>query len=189
MDDVRTVLRAVGSERTAFFGRHLGGRLALLFAATHPRLTTALVTFAAHPTTLRDDDYPWGSTPEQREEVLASARNGDFDPDGILAQVAPSDAGDASTRHWWSMFMHSAATSPEAVDEITSHGPVDIRRPGLRARADPRAAPTGDRFAAVEAAGTWRPTCPARGSSSCRATITCRSPATRRASSPPRRNS
>ena len=86
MDDVRTVLRAVGSERTAFFGRHLGGRLALLFAATHPQLTTALVTFAAHPTTLRDADYPWGSTPEQREEVLASARNGDFDPDGILAQ-------------------------------------------------------------------------------------------------------
>jgi hypothetical protein len=33
MDDVRTVLRAVGSERTAFFGCHLGGRLALLFAA------------------------------------------------------------------------------------------------------------------------------------------------------------
>ena len=60
--------------------------------------------------------------------MLASARNGEFDPDGILAQVAPSDAGDAATRHWWSMFMNSAATPPEAVDEITSHGPVDIRR-------------------------------------------------------------
>jgi len=152
MDDVRNVLRAVGSERTAFFGCHLGGRLAMLFAATHPQHTTALVTFAAHPTTLRDADFPWGSTPEQREEVLASARKGEFDPDGILAQVAPSDAGDPSTRHWWSMFMNSAASPPEAVDEITSHGPVDIRRllgsvhaPTLVLHR------TGDQFAAVEA--------------------------------------
>ena len=41
MDDVRAVMTAVGSERTAFFGCHLGGRLALLFAATHPELTSA----------------------------------------------------------------------------------------------------------------------------------------------------
>ena len=49
MDDVRAVMSAVGSERTAFFGCHLGGRLALLFAATHPELTTAVVTFGGAP--------------------------------------------------------------------------------------------------------------------------------------------
>jgi hypothetical protein len=32
MDDVALVLDTVGSQRTAFFGCHLGGRLALLFA-------------------------------------------------------------------------------------------------------------------------------------------------------------
>jgi class 3 adenylate cyclase len=127
MDDVRTVQQAVGSEATAFFGCHLGGRLALLFAATHPQQTTAVVTFAAHPASLRDADFPWGSTPEQRAEVLASVREGTFDPDRILADIAPSDAGDAATHRWWSMFMSSATTPPEAVDEITSHGPVDIR--------------------------------------------------------------
>jgi pimeloyl-ACP methyl ester carboxylesterase len=36
MDDVALVLDAVDSQRTAFFGSHLGGRLALLFAATYP---------------------------------------------------------------------------------------------------------------------------------------------------------
>ena len=90
MDDVRTVLRAVGSETTAVFGCHLGGQLALLFAATHPQETTAVVTFAAHPATLRDTDYPWGSTPEQREGVLASARSGVIDLEEVLAQVAPA---------------------------------------------------------------------------------------------------
>jgi class 3 adenylate cyclase len=152
MDDVRTVLRAVGSERAAFFGCHLGGRLALLFAATYPQHTTAVVTFAAHPATLRDADYPWGSTPEQRDEVLAMARTAQMDPDGVLAQVAPSEADDASTRRWWSMFMNSAATPPETIDEIISHGPVDIRSllgsvhaPTLVLHR------THDRFAAVEA--------------------------------------
>jgi class 3 adenylate cyclase len=127
MDDVRTVLRAVGSETTAVFGCHLGGRLALLFAATHPQQTTAVVTFAAHPATLRDTDYPWGSTPEQREGLLASARSGGIDLEEVLAQVAPSVVDDPAVRRWWTMFMNSAATPPENVDEITSHGPVDIR--------------------------------------------------------------
>jgi class 3 adenylate cyclase len=152
MDDVRTVLRAVGSETTAVFGCHLGGRLALLFAATHPQQTTAVVTFAAHPATLRDTDYPWGSTPEQREGLLASARSGGIDLEEVLAQVAPSVVDDPAARRWWTMFMNSAATPPEAIDEITSHGPVDIR--GLLGSVH---APTlvlhrtHDRFASVEA--------------------------------------
>ena len=152
MDDVRTVLQAVGSKATAFFGCHLGGRLALLFAATHPQHTTALVTFAAHPATLRDADYPWGSTLEQREQVLAVARSGVLNLDEVLAQVAPSEVGDPSTRRWWNMFMNSAATPPENIDEISSHGPVDIRSL-LGAVHAPTLVlhRTHDRFAAVEA--------------------------------------
>jgi class 3 adenylate cyclase len=127
MDDVRTVLRAVGSQRSALFGCHLGGRLALLFAATHPQQTTAVVTFGSHPTTLRDADYPWGTTPREREQLLATVRAGTFDPHSLLSGLAPSEATDASTRHWWSTFFQSAVTPPETVDEITSFGPVDIR--------------------------------------------------------------
>jgi class 3 adenylate cyclase len=127
MDDIRTVLAAVGSQRSAFFGCHLGGRLALLFAATHPQQTTAVVTFGSHPATLRDDDYPWGATSEEREQLLTTVRAGTLDPGMLLAGLAPSDAGDASVRRWWSTYWHSAATLPENVDEITAHGPVDIR--------------------------------------------------------------
>jgi pimeloyl-ACP methyl ester carboxylesterase len=52
LDDVRLVLDTVGSQRTAFFGTHLGGRLALLFAATYPERTAAVVTFASHPASI-----------------------------------------------------------------------------------------------------------------------------------------
>ena len=45
MDDVRAVLDAVGSERAALFGYSEGGPMAMLFAATYPQRTTALVLY------------------------------------------------------------------------------------------------------------------------------------------------
>jgi class 3 adenylate cyclase len=128
LDDVRLVLDAVTSRRAAFFGCHIGGRLALLFAATYPERTRAVVTFAAHPATLPADDYPWGSTPEQREGLLAAIRRGPPDPAGLLPRVAPRESADPTFRHWWRMFYQSATTAPEAYDLVTSLGPVDIRR-------------------------------------------------------------
>src|SRR4051795_9713927 len=56
MDEVRCVLEAAGSRRASFFGCRLGGRLALLLAATYPDQASAVVTFASHPATLRDKD-------------------------------------------------------------------------------------------------------------------------------------
>src|SRR4029450_1420783 len=45
MDDVRAVLDAVGSRQTAVFGFSEGGLMSVLFAATYPERTTALVLF------------------------------------------------------------------------------------------------------------------------------------------------
>src|SRR5215216_88384 len=53
MDDVRAVMDATGSERAALFGISEGGALSMLFAATYPERTRALVfygTYARHPT-------------------------------------------------------------------------------------------------------------------------------------------
>ena len=44
MDDVRAVMDAVGSERAALCGYSEGGVMCMLFAATYPARTTALIT-------------------------------------------------------------------------------------------------------------------------------------------------
>lgn len=44
MDDVRAVMDAAASERAALFGISEGGAMCLLFAATYPQRTTALIT-------------------------------------------------------------------------------------------------------------------------------------------------
>jgi pimeloyl-ACP methyl ester carboxylesterase len=118
MDDVALVLDAVDSQRTAFFGCHLGGRLALLFAATYPERTSAVVAYASHPASLRDEDNPWGSSPEQPAQLLARLRDGSFDPTENLHRVAPHEAADPSFRQWWRMFNLSATTAPEAYDLV-----------------------------------------------------------------------
>jgi len=61
MDDVRAVMDAAGSERAALFGLSEGGPMTVLFAATYPERTRALVLCGAYVTgTLDPDDNPAG---------------------------------------------------------------------------------------------------------------------------------
>jgi class 3 adenylate cyclase/dienelactone hydrolase len=47
MDDVRAVMDAVGSRRAALFGLSEGGPMSVLFAATYPDRTTALILYGS----------------------------------------------------------------------------------------------------------------------------------------------
>ena len=73
MDDVRAVMDAAGSERAALFGYSEGGPMSVLFAATYPARTRALVLYGTYAKRLRSDDYPWAPTWEERVAVAAGA--------------------------------------------------------------------------------------------------------------------
>lgn len=60
MDDVRTVLDDLGSDSAVLFGHGEGGSMALLFAATHPERTRALVLADSCARRRRDVDYECG---------------------------------------------------------------------------------------------------------------------------------
>ena len=61
MDDVRAVMDAVGSERAALIGLSEGGPMSILFAATYPKRTVALVLYGTMARALSDVDYPHGN--------------------------------------------------------------------------------------------------------------------------------
>ena len=69
MDDVRAVMDAVGSRRAAFYGLSEGAAMSILFAATYPERTAALVVRSCSPRTLWAPDFPWGRSEQayQRE--------------------------------------------------------------------------------------------------------------------------
>jgi class 3 adenylate cyclase len=128
MDDVRWVMAAAGCERAAFFGHDIGGRLTLLLAATYPELASAVVTFGSHPATLADADYPWGSTSEELEGMLAAIQAGTLDLAKLWATIAPKAAADPLQFQWLTMVFHSSVSPGEYYDTVRTMGPVDIRR-------------------------------------------------------------
>ena len=65
MDDVRAVMDAVGSRRAAFYGLSEGAAMSILFAATYPERTAALVVRSCSPRTMWAPDFLWG----RREEI------------------------------------------------------------------------------------------------------------------------
>src|SRR5215210_2108077 len=91
MDDMRAVMDAAGSERAAIFGASEGGNLSVVFAATYPERTRALVTFGIFAKRIWSADYPWAPTREERAqffEVIERDWAGMMD----ISDLAPSVA-------------------------------------------------------------------------------------------------
>jgi class 3 adenylate cyclase len=111
MDDIGTVVDAVGSSRVAVFGFGDGGPLSMLFAATHPQRTVALALVNTFARIMRAPDYPIGLTPEQAERRLRflSAQWGT----GANATASPGLASIPSFREWLGRY-ERLALSPGA---------------------------------------------------------------------------
>ncbi len=64
MDDLRAVMDSVECRRAALFGVSEGAPMSLLFAASYPERTAALVLRSGFPRMMWAPDYPWGRTEE-----------------------------------------------------------------------------------------------------------------------------
>lgn len=76
MDDLRAVMDDAGVERAAFWTGQLGTPLPILFAATYPERTDALLLLDPVVKGRWAPDYPWAPTEEEWRERLAHIREG-----------------------------------------------------------------------------------------------------------------
>jgi pimeloyl-ACP methyl ester carboxylesterase len=125
MDDVRAVMDAVGSERAALFGYSEGGPMCILFAATFPERTSALVLYGSfakrsHP----DEDYPWAPTWAERLEYAAETER-TWGEEADVQRIAPS--ADAAMVKWLATRAHASASPGAARDLILMNSQVDVR--------------------------------------------------------------
>ena len=127
MDDVRAVMDAVGSERAALCGVSEGGPMCSLFAATYPEKTLALVMIGTYAKRIRDAEYPWGPTAEQREQFFEVMRKQWGGPVGIDDR-APSVANDPKFRDWWATYLRMGASPGAAVALTQMNAEIDVRR-------------------------------------------------------------
>jgi class 3 adenylate cyclase/pimeloyl-ACP methyl ester carboxylesterase len=133
MDDLTAVLDAVGSPRTALLGVSEGASLSVLFAATHPHRTTALLLYGGWARTLFAPDYPWGMRPEAFDEVVASTEAG-WGRGLSIDRIAPTVAADEHTRRWWARWERLSASPATAAALVRLAFEGDVRGvlPALR---------------------------------------------------------
>lgn len=126
LDDVRAVMEAVGSERAVLLGVSEGGPMCSLFAATYPERTEALIMIGSYARRLRDDDYPWGPTREERDAFCQRIVDEWGGPVG-LEERAPSKIGDPAFREWWASYLRMGASPGAAIALTRMNAEIDIR--------------------------------------------------------------
>lgn len=116
MDDVRAVMDAVGSTRAALLGFSEGGPMCIVFAATYPERTTALLLYGSYARGAWAPEYPWRLTDEQFE-ALMKKREGTWGQGNSIDTFAPSVAHDVELRKFQGR-LERASASPKAAQTI-----------------------------------------------------------------------
>lgn len=127
VDDVRAVLDAAKSERAALLGISEGGPMSILFAASYPHRTIALILYGSIAKGSWAADYPWGSKPgDQREAWLKGWRENWGGPYS-LESWAPSATHDERFRRWWAKYLRLGASPAAVINLFRMNMEIDVR--------------------------------------------------------------
>jgi len=149
MDDVRAVMDAVGSRRAALFGVSEGGPMSVLFAATYPQRTSALVLYGSYARRAWAPDHPFGRRSEEMAQVFDRMEREWGRPNTLADMYAPT--GDEAYRRWWGHYLRLAASPGAAIAILRMNMDIDVRHvlPAIRVPALVMHR-TGDRVSGID---------------------------------------
>jgi class 3 adenylate cyclase len=128
MDDVRAVMDAVDSRRAALFGTSEGGPMSVLFAATYPDRTAALILYGSFAKRAWAPDNPWGRREEDLKkliDVIERDWGGPGDP--LIETYAPSGAHDEVFKRWFGNYRRLGASPGAAIAIYRMNMEIDVR--------------------------------------------------------------
>jgi class 3 adenylate cyclase len=128
MHDVQTILDEVGSERATLLGISEGGPMSLLYAATYPERTSALILYGSYAKRSWAPDYRFGWKAEQWERVIDNIEHYWGTPQGIsLAMWAPSVANDRDASERMASYFRASASPGAAAAIMKMNRDIDVR--------------------------------------------------------------
>jgi pimeloyl-ACP methyl ester carboxylesterase len=128
--DVRAVMDAAGSERATIYGWSEGGPMCLMFAATYPERTSALVLYGTFAS-MRNE--PWGVTRERLDQFLRQLDK--HWGEGVLLRLnAPSRRNDQAFLQWFARIERAAASPGSVLTLMRANYEIDVRNllPAIR---------------------------------------------------------
>ncbi|WP_204326018.1 adenylate/guanylate cyclase domain-containing protein [Sulfitobacter sediminilitoris] len=126
MDDVRAVMDAVGSESATIFGYSEGGPMSVLFAATYPERTRALVLAGSYASRRAHDDYSEGLS-EGDITLLVEKVGSSWGTSLDIEQRIPSLSDNPRFRNWWARFLRGGASPSAALALLRMNLEIDVR--------------------------------------------------------------
>lgn len=126
MDDVRTIMDTVGSQRAAFFGVSEGGPMSILFAATYPERTAALILYGTYARRMWGPDHPWGRT-EAEAEAIFERMERNWGKDAFLELWAPSLMNNAEANRAVATYQRLSASPGAALMVQRLAAQIDVR--------------------------------------------------------------
>lgn len=126
MDDVRAVLDATGSSRAALIGVSEGGPMSLLYAATYPERTSALVLYGSYARRAWAPDHPFGVTSERMRGILETLEK-DWGASVAMEIWSPSMLGDDAYKQWRATYLRLAASPGAAISVMRMNMEIDAR--------------------------------------------------------------
>jgi class 3 adenylate cyclase len=121
MDDITTVIDEVGCKRIVVFGHGDGGPIAMLFAATYPERTEALVLGDTFARMREASDYPAGLSEAAAEAKAASL----YRSWGREDRLPPALVAGAASAGWRARF-ERLALSPGALERMYPVCDLDV---------------------------------------------------------------
>jgi pimeloyl-ACP methyl ester carboxylesterase len=123
VDDVLAVMDAAGSQIATIYGWSEGGSMSLMFAATHPERTSALVVYGGYASMKSEEwDLPQESFDRLLEELETHWG------EGLLAIVnAPSRADDQAVVQWTGALERAGASPGSILALLRANYEIDVR--------------------------------------------------------------
>jgi class 3 adenylate cyclase len=126
MDDVRAVMDAVGVDRAALWGISEGGPMCILFAATYPTRTSALVLQGSFARLVQSPDQPFGYPPEAVAPIIAAFEE-QWGTGSVVANFFPSAADDPAMRDQFARYERNGASPSAMVGIVEMVAAIDVR--------------------------------------------------------------
>jgi class 3 adenylate cyclase len=128
MHDVQAILDEVGAKRTALFGASEGGPMSLLYTATYPERTSALVLYGSYAKRSWAPDYPIGWKDEQWQRVFNDIEHNWGSSQSLsVAMRVPSVVGDRSAAERIASYYRAAASPGAAAAIMRMNREIDVR--------------------------------------------------------------
>ena len=121
MDDVRAVMDAVGSQQAALFGISEGGAMSILFAATYPERTRALVLYGTY------GHFSSWVVPPNMIDAAMDRMERNWGTGESLRLFAPSVASDETFKLSWARFERLGASPSAVVALMRMNSEIDVR--------------------------------------------------------------